>query len=110
MVAVLMALSGTACAAELTNPEIIHSGEIFTISNGDNLRLGYNENFTGESLSIEARDSLIIESGGRLIIDGGTVMNFGNISNNGIINNNEGYIYLQSGYLENNGTIITVGT
>ena len=73
LIAVLIALSGTAFAEELTNPVIIRSGEIFTISNGDNLTIPGNP--IHESLSIEAGGSLIIESGGNLIT-GGYISNF----------------------------------
>ncbi|WP_370574243.1 hypothetical protein, partial [Methanomethylovorans sp.] len=105
MVAVLIALSGTACAAELTNPGIIHSGEVFTISNGDNLTLMDDDyDYLTVDLLIEAGGILVIESGGNLTIPGGSIANEGSINNSGTING-----YASQSKIYNNGTFNNYG-
>jgi|GEM_PF-5864952 len=98
LLALLIILSGTACAADITNPGIIPSRAVFTISNGDTLTLA-NDDFTAESLSIETGGSLIIESGGSLILaHSSTIYNLGTIDNSGTMEGSFGQIF-------NNGTL-----
>lgn len=122
--AVLLAFTSTANAADITNPITINDGDTFTVANGDTLTIG-----NGETLTIEWHANLIIESGGTLIVESGglissagTIENSGNIENEGTITrfepvpleaadtlNNYGHIensgFLFSSSFNNYGTI-----
>ncbi|WP_370573969.1 Ig domain-containing protein, partial [Methanomethylovorans sp.] len=114
LIAVLIVLSGTACAIDITNPGVIKSGETFTVHDNESLVIPYDE-----TLVIEKGGTLIVESGGSVygIIDNsghieisGTIG--GDIDNSGIIDSSGHITFgitLNSGTINNSGSILMGG-